>query len=172
MKRKSHQISPSVQLPLTMTRKALTRGRTEHFAAGYLFTVFNSGPLYCTRSRNWFPNFTFIRKWDIFPPVLWPWSWLRPIRTGPSNGKAEPSHKGHFMRKLSFENTHTETHAHGRPTAPHGYNAVVRNNNSNIDVYGVVTVRVHPVHSLNADSAPAGRPPSNQANLRRMWVRH
>jgi len=35
----------------------------------------------------------------------------------------------------------------------------------------MVTVRVHPVHSMNADWAPGGRQPSDQANRLGMWVR-
>jgi len=44
------------------------------------------------------------------------------------------------------------------------------NNNNNYDsVYGTiivtrVTARVHPVHLMNADWAPGGRQPSDQAN--------
>jgi len=39
----------------------------------------------------------------------------------------------------------------------------------NDNVYGavlmtMVTARVHPVHLMNADSAPGGRQPSDQAN--------
>ena len=42
-------------------------------------------------------------------------------------------------------------------------------NNNNDSVYGAVTMtiaiaRVHPVHSMNADSMPGGCQPSDQAN--------
>jgi len=46
----------------------------------------------------------------------------------------------------------------------------------NDNVYGavlmtMVTARVHPVHLMNADWAPGGRQPSDQANRLRPWVR-
>ena len=46
----------------------------------------------------------------------------------------------------------------------------------NGNVYGavlmtVVTARVHPVHLMNADWAPGGRQPSDQANRLGLWVR-
>jgi len=49
------------------------------------------------------------------------------------------------------------------------------NNNNNDNVYGavimtMVTSRVHPVHLMNADWAPSGRQPSDQANQLGLWV--
>jgi len=35
----------------------------------------------------------------------------------------------------------------------------------------MVTARVHPVHLMNADWAPGGRQPSDQANRLGLWVR-
>ena len=56
----------------------------------------------------------------------------------------------------------------------HTYN--INNNNNNNHVYGAVIMttaiaRVHPVHLMNADWAPGGRQPSEQANLFWLWVR-
>jgi len=51
------------------------------------------------------------------------------------------------------------------------------NNNNNYDnVYGAVIMtkviaRVHPVHLMNADWAPGGRQPPDQANRLGLWVR-
>jgi len=50
------------------------------------------------------------------------------------------------------------------------------NNNSHDNLYGAVIVteviaRVHPVHLMNADWAPGGRQPSDQASRLGLWVR-
>ena len=64
------------------TRKALTRGRIDHFAAGVSYLSFPMKICFLSRvSRNWFSNFTFSRKKHFF--VMWPWTmWLWfPIRS-------------------------------------------------------------------------------------------
>ena len=50
------------------------------------------------------------------------------------------------------------------------------NNNSHDSVYGAVIMTkviaiVHPVHTMNADWAPGGRQPSDQASQLGLWVR-
>jgi len=58
------------------------------------------------------------------------------------------------------------------PGPSHGNN----NNNSHDNVYGAVIMtkviaRFHPVHLMNADWAPGGRQPSDQASRLGLWIR-
>ena len=52
---------------------------------------------------------------------------------------------------------------------------IINNNNSHDNVYGAVIITkviaiVHPIHLMNVDWAPGGRPPSDQASRLGHWV--
>ena len=54
-------------IEIMITRKTLTRGRTDHFAVdGYLFTVSNAGLIFFHVAGIGFRNSTFSRKRNIF----------------------------------------------------------------------------------------------------------
>ena len=122
-------------------RKAPTRRRIDHFAAGVTYLQFLVQVCFSSTSTSQpgLPNFTvaFRRKSNIF--LLWPWTfdlWLWPTNLTQigSRWTTTPNAdiKVHSVGKLSSKHanthtrTHTHTHAHSWSTALHDRKMVAK----------------------------------------------
>jgi len=94
---------------LVQTTKAITWSCTDHFAAGTIYLVSNSGLLSCL-----FPNFTFSQKWICFSCDLELWPMTLAYESDLYRDKM--NYHAKYQRHKSFHlkvivQTHTHTHS-------------------------------------------------------------
>ena len=102
-----------------VTRKALTRGHTDHFRLvlrTFRFQFRFDFPPHC---RNWFSqfhSFTFCPERNIFLPWPWTLTYDLDLRTWHGDGQAEKAGQISRSKVISFESYHPNTNTHTQQT--------------------------------------------------------